>query len=55
MTGVQKDEPYNEFVEEVHIGTSCKNAEVILTFDSRTGGASLSQFCFVEDFTFTYI
>lgn len=52
MTGVEKDDPYNDFVEEVHIGTSCQHAAVKLVFHSRSGGASPSQFCFVEYFTF---
>lgn len=37
MTGVQKDDPYNEFVEEVRIGTTCRSAAVTLIFDSRSG------------------
>lgn len=55
MSGAQRDEPDNEFIEEVLIGTTCQSAAVKLTFDSRTGSTSPSQFCFVEYFTFTYI
>ena len=46
MTGVQKDEPQYEFVEEVLIGATCHSAAVILIFNSRSGGASPSQFLF---------
>lgn len=37
MSGAQRDEPYNEFIEEVLIGTTCQSAAVKLTLDSRTG------------------
>ena len=46
MTGVQKDEPQYEFVEQVLIGTTCQYAAVKLIFNSRSGGASPSQFLF---------
>ena len=55
MTGVQKDEPYNEFTEEVNIGTTCASVAVKLIFNSQTGSRSPLQFGFVEHFTFTYI
>lgn len=52
---MEKDEPYNDFLEEVKIGTACvhNSADVILSFDSRTGGTSLSQFRFAENYKFT--
>lgn len=36
---MEKDEPYNDFLEEVKIGTECihRHADVIVSFDSRTG------------------
>lgn len=36
---MEKDEPYNDFLEEVKIGTTCihRYADVIVSFDSRTG------------------
>lgn len=55
MSGTEKDEPHNDFLEKVQIGTDCihRHADVIVTFDSRTGGTSLSQFCFAENYKFT--
>lgn len=40
MSGTEKDEPYNDVIEEVYIGTNyCGHRlDVIVTFDSRTGG-----------------
>ena len=55
MTGVQKDDPYNEFTEEVNIGTTCASVAVKLILDSRSGSTSPSQFGVVEFFTFAYI
>ena len=55
MSGTEKDEPFNDFLEEVYIGTNCINrtADVIVSFDSRTGGTSLSWFRFAENYKFT--
>lgn len=57
MSGTEKDEPHNDFLEEVQIGTDCihRHADVIVTFDSRTGATSLLQFCFAENYKFTSI
>jgi len=55
MSGTEKEEPYNDFQEKVKIGTECihRHADVIVSFDSRTGGTSLSQFRFAENDKFT--
>ena len=55
MLGTEKDEPYNDFIEEVYIGTNyCGHRlDAIVTFDSRTGGRAQSQFCFAENYKFT--
>jgi len=57
MSGTGKDEPYNDFLEEVYIGTDCihRHADVIVFFDSRTGGKSLPRFRFAEDYKITEI
>lgn len=54
---MEQDEPRDDFLEEVSIGTDLIhwNADVVVTFDSRTGGTTRSQFCFVENYKFTYI
>ena len=55
MSGTEKDEPHNDFLEEVYIGTNCIHchADVIVSFDSRTGGTSLSRFRFAENYKIT--
>ena len=56
MSGAEKDEPYNDFIEEVYIGTNyCgrHRLDVIVTFHSRTGGRSRSRYCFAENYKFT--
>lgn len=47
---MEQDEPYNDFLEEVSIGTRFKhwNADVVVTFDSRTGVFSAEKGCIVE-------
>lgn len=57
MSRMEQDEPRNDFLEEVSIGTEvihC-NADVVVIFDSRTGGTTRSRLCSVENYKFTYI